>query len=300
MSEQSVAIIGSGGIGGFLAGELAGAGRDPVLCVRTPIPSLTIEEKGVAREVPVRIATDPADVAPARWILLTTKGQDTAGAGPWLQRLAVPGTTIVVVQNGIEHEERVRPVAGTAAVMPSIIYCSVERVSPGRIVYHGLSRLIVPAGPDAPALADLFAGTRFEIVIEPDFRTAAWRKLLSNLAANPITALTLRRTRVFREEDSVLALAADLLAEAVRVAAADGAALTAADAETIAAGFANLTAGGGSSMLYDRLTGRPLEHEHITGAVVRAAERHGIEVPLNRAILALLRAASGRPLDGSA
>jgi 2-dehydropantoate 2-reductase len=52
-------------------------------------------------------------------------------------------------------------------------------------------------------------------------------------------------------------------------------------------------------MLYDRLEGRPLEHEYITGAVVRAAERHGIDVPLNRAILALLRAASGRKLDGS-
>jgi 2-dehydropantoate 2-reductase len=45
-------------------------------------------------------------------------------------------------------------------------------------------------------------------------------------------------------------------------------------------------------MLYDRLAGRPLEHEYITGAVVAAAERHGVAVPLNRAILALLRALS--------
>jgi len=47
---------------------------------------------------------------------------------------------------------------------------------------------------------------------------------------------------------------------------------------------------GGSSMLYDRLAGRPLEHEFITGAVVNAAARHGIAVPLNEALLALLRA----------
>ena len=47
---------------------------------------------------------------------------------------------------------------------------------------------------------------------------------------------------------------------------------------------------GGSSMLYDRLAGRPLEHEFITGAVVSAAARHGIAVPLNEALLALLRA----------
>ena len=52
----------------------------------------------------------------------------------------------------------------------------------------------------------------------------------------------------------------------------------------------------GSSMLFDRLAGRPLEHQGLTGAVVRAADRHGLEVPLNRAILALLEGldAAGR------
>jgi 2-dehydropantoate 2-reductase len=44
-------------------------------------------------------------------------------------------------------------------------------------------------------------------------------------------------------------------------------------------------------MLYDRLAGRPLEYEALSGAVVRAAERHGIDVPLNRALYALLSAA---------
>jgi 2-dehydropantoate 2-reductase len=43
-------------------------------------------------------------------------------------------------------------------------------------------------------------------------------------------------------------------------------------------------------MLYDRLAGQPLEHQHLTGEVVRRAERHGIPVPLNFAILALLDA----------
>ena len=41
-------------------------------------------------------------------------------------------------------------------------------------------------------------------------------------------------------------------------------------------------------MLYDRLAGRATEHELITGAVVRLGERHGVPVPLNRAILALM------------
>jgi 2-dehydropantoate 2-reductase len=43
-------------------------------------------------------------------------------------------------------------------------------------------------------------------------------------------------------------------------------------------------------MLEDRTAGRPTEHEAITGAVVRAADEHGVEVPLNRAVLTLLDA----------
>ena len=46
----------------------------------------------------------------------------------------------------------------------------------------------------------------------------------------------------------------------------------------------------GTSMYFDRLAGRPLEIEAITGAIVAAAERHNIPTPLNRALLTLLRA----------
>ncbi len=42
-----------------------------------------------------------------------------------------------------------------------------------------------------------------------------------------------------------------------------------------------------SSMLQDRAAGRPLEHDGLTGAVVRLAERHGIDAPASRALLAL-------------
>jgi 2-dehydropantoate 2-reductase len=46
----------------------------------------------------------------------------------------------------------------------------------------------------------------------------------------------------------------------------------------------------GTSMYFDRLAGRQIEVEALTGAIVAAAERHGIAVPINRALLVLLRA----------
>ncbi|TGD96772.1 2-dehydropantoate 2-reductase [Methylobacterium nonmethylotrophicum] len=293
----SVAVIGSGGIGGYLAGALEGAGRAVTLCVRTPFERLVVVDAAGEREVPVRIVASPDAVAAADWVLVTTKAQDTGSAAPWFRTLVGPGTRVVVVQNGVGQAERARPhLPAGVPVMPAIIYCSVERTAPGRIVHHGSTRMSVPAGEDGSAFARLFSGTPFAITQESDFVTVAWRKLLSNAVANPITALTLRRLPVFADP-AVQALARGVMAEVIRVANAEGARLTEADGERVLDGYLRMGGDGGSSMLYDRLAGRPLEHDHITGAVVAAAERHGIDVPLNRAILALAGAVSGRGFD---
>ena len=122
-----------------------------------------------------------------------------------------------------------------------------------------------------------------------DEAEAAWRKLLSNVGANPITALTLRRLDVF-DAPEVRDLGAALLDEALAVARAEGAALTRSDVDAVVSGFtSDFPRENGSSMLYDRLAGLPTEHEHIPGAVVRAARRHGIPVPRNETVLALMR-----------
>ncbi|MGX7709495.1 2-dehydropantoate 2-reductase [Methylobacterium sp. Gmos1] len=299
----SVAVIGSGGIGGYLAGALERAGRPVTLCVRTPFDRLVVTDAAGEREVPVRIVADPDQVdlresGPADWVLVTTKAQDTASAEPWFRRLVGPATRVVVVQNGVGQAERARPhLAEGTTVLPAIIYCSVERTAPGRITHHGSTKMTVPAGPDGAAFADLFSGTPFEITQEADFVTVAWRKLLSNAVVNPITALTLRRIAIFNDP-AIQGLARGLMDEVIRVANAEGARLTGEDATRILDGYLRMTGDGGSSMLYDRLAGRPLEHAHLTGAVVAAAERHGIDVPLNRAILALAGAVSGRGLAG--
>jgi 2-dehydropantoate 2-reductase len=45
-------------------------------------------------------------------------------------------------------------------------------------------------------------------------------------------------------------------------------------------------------MYFDRLAGRRLEVEALTGSVVAAGARHSIPTPINRTLLTLLRAVS--------
>ena len=292
-NRQRAAIVGAGGIGGICAAGLAAAGHDVTLCVRSAVPRLVVEWNGKTRDVPVAIAASPGGVPPVDWLLVGTKAQDTAAAAPWLQALAGAGTRVVVLQNGIDHEARVRPFVNGAAIVPAVVMIGAERVAPGHIVHQGGNRLIVPSGRDGAALVALFAGSGIEVHETDDFLTASWRKLLGNVTANPITAITHRRQEVFADP-RVRELARELLLETIKVGQAAGARLAPGDADRLINRLGDRPTSG-TSMLYDRLAGLPLEHDYITGAVIRTAEQHGIDAPLNRAIYALLNALSGAP-----
>lgn len=297
--RKTLAIIGLGSIGGIVAGLLSATGRyDIVACVRRPIEKLTVEHAEGAVEVPILALTDPAQAKPADWVLLCTKAQDTAASAAWLQRLCGQSTRVASLQNGIGHADRLRPLVGQATVVPTIVYYNGERLAPDRVRYRrtGEHDFAVADDADGQAFARLFDGTSLVTFVSSDFKTLTWRKLLLNAAANPISALTLQRNQVFRRDD-IQALCRALLEEAVMVARADGAKLAADEIEQAMARLLSVPADAGSSMYFDRMAGRPLEIDALTGAVVAAGERYQIATPLNRMLLTLARAAREVKID---
>lgn len=298
--RQTVAVVGLGSIGGIAAACLAEAGRHDVIgCARKPIDKLTLERPGRTVTPPLPVITDPAEATPADWVLVVTKTQDTAAAAPWLARLCTRSTRVAVLQNGIDHVERVAPLANGATVVPVIVYYNGERLAPDRLRMRvaGDHDLAVPDDAGGRAFAALAAGTPLRVLVEPDFVTLKWRKLLLNAVANPITALTMQRQAVLRRPD-VHALCLDVLTETVKVARADGATLPDNEPRLAMERLLQFSPELGTSMYFDRMAGRSFEVEALTGAVVAAGERHGIATPLNRVFLALLRAINEAPRDG--
>jgi 2-dehydropantoate 2-reductase len=298
--RATVAVIGLGSIGGVIAGSLCALNRhDVIACVRRPIERLVVERPEGAIEVPVHALTDPAEAEPQDWVLLCTKAHDTLSSAPWLQRLCGPQTRVAVLQNGIGHADRLAPLVGNATIVPTIVYFNGERLASDRVRCRRAGEYDFAVSDDlnGRAFAGLLEGTSMRILCSPDFNTLAWRKLLINAVANPITALTLQRQAVFRRED-VKALCLAILDEAAAVGRADGAQLAANEPEQILATLLTYPADAGTSMYFDRLAGRPFEVEALTGAIVAAGERHRVPTPLNRVLLTLLRATSDALSDG--
>jgi 2-dehydropantoate 2-reductase len=296
MSEarQTIAVVGLGAIGGILAGCLRAADRhDLVACVRTPVSRIVVERPEDRVELPLAALTDPAEAKPVDWVLLCTKAQQSASTAAWLARLCGPRTRVATMQNGMGHAERLAPFVGGARVVPAIVYFNGERFAPDHMRFRraGDYELALGDDPDSRDLHALLAGVPMRILVSPDFHTLAWRKLLINAVANPVTALTAQRQVVFRRPD-IAALCTSVLDEAVAVGLADGAAFAPDEAARTMATLLTYPPEAGTSMYFDRLADKALEIDAITGFIVRAGERLGVPTPLNRAMFSLLRAVS--------
>jgi 2-dehydropantoate 2-reductase len=292
-----IAVVGPGAIGSVAALAAQQTGRHSVtLCARRDLGALRVVDdvSGNATDLEAPVLTSPAEVAgPAEWVLLAVKAHQTDGAAGYLDALCKPTTTVVALQNGVEHVERVAPYANDAHVLPAIVWISAEPTGPGEVtVRNNISSLIqVPAGPDGEEFARLLEGaSAVEVELVSDFTTAAWRKLTTNAIAG-VMAATGRRAAVYQRPDIgelVLALAQETLA----VARAEGAVLPESEAEALVGIFERMDPDIGSSILFDRLAGRELEWDARNGVVRRLGRRHGIPTPVSDVLVPLLAAAS--------
>lgn len=290
-SKSPVAVIGAGAIGLSIASALAKSGHPITVCGGRPFDEMVITEGSTTANWPVAHIDDPGEAAGHGIVILAVKAHQTDAVGDWLRAVDGPGVDVLVAQNGVEQRERVAPYLAAAHVVPAVVYLNAERSEPGRVTVRRVAHGDL-AVADEPANRALAAGIReggMRVDLDADFATTLWNKLLMNITANPLTALTRRRTAVLRDE-AVGRVALAIMEEAVTVARAEGAQLSAADAAADLEALRQVPDGAPTSMLQDCWAGRPLEYDALTGAVLRAADRHGIDVPVNRLIYSLVAA----------
>jgi 2-dehydropantoate 2-reductase len=292
---MDIAVVGPGAVGTTVAAYLSAGGHHVLVCGRTPRPQVELRPDG-ADPIVVRgpVRTDPGEVAdPVDIVLLAVKATQNPEAARWLARLCDEHTIVVVLQNGVEQVEQVQPLCTSSTVVPGIVWFSAESQPDGWVRLRTDARLTLPTGPAATSFADLWRAAGGTAECDPDFVTAAWRKLLVNAVAG-LMVLTGRRSGMFRRAD-LAELAQRYAAECLAVARAEGAQL----GDDVAAGtvemFRQAPVDMGTSMLADREAGRPQEWDIRNGVIIRKARAHGIATPVSDILVPLLAAASDGP-----
>lgn len=292
---MSFALVGPGAIGSTIAALLYAAGRDVLLCGRTPRRAIEVRVDGSAPIVaPGPVHTDPETVAgPVDVVLLAVKDTQYAASAPWLARLCGPDTVVCALQNGVEQADRLRPYCPESAVVPAAIWIAAETQPEGWVRVLQAPRLVLPDGLAATRLAAAMDGSGLSIELDPDFLSAAWRKLLVNAVVG-FMVLSGRRSGMFRRDD-VAAVARGYLAECLAVARAEGATLPDSVVDEIADMLKQAPTDMATSMLIDREAGRPLEWDIRNGVIQRKGAAHGIATPISDVLVPLLAAASDGP-----
>ncbi len=222
-------------------------------------------------------------------MFFAVKAHQSAAAAGWLDALVGDGTIVVILQNGVEHRERIEPLvpAGTRLV-PAVINLPAKRPSPDHVVVGGRSRLTFEAGPGAAEAAALFDGSYVDIVVSDDWATPAWIKLMLNAASGGVSTLTRTDNRMLADDDA-RALVHALMVEVAAVGRAEGADLPEDLPPRIIDGLMAAASGHVASIVADRIAGVPTEFDARNAVVGRLGRRHGIETPLNDLVTTLIR-----------
>ena len=291
----SIALIGPGAIGATVAAYLHAAGHPVLLYGHTPRESIEVRPDDLDPIVlPGPVCIDPDEVdGPVDVVFLAVKDTQNEQAGAWLSRLCDERTVVCALQNGVEQVERVGRFWPSSTVVPAAVWISSEMQPEGWVRVRTESRLVLPDSEAAAALAELLRGAGITVDLEPDFKTAAWRKLLVNSVVG-FMVLTGRRAGIFRRDD-VAALAHRYLAECLAVARADGANLGDGVIDEIVDLLAHAPPDITTSMLTDREANKPLEWDIRNGIILRKAAAHGLATPISEVVVPLLAAASDGP-----
>lgn len=305
-----IAILGTGSLGGVLAGCLTDTSADLIcvsrgrtaeilksgLTVFTPEGSVEMipgdryslidsEEGPLSDEI-----CDSCDVA-----IVTGKAGSTASLSSIAEDLVVEGGVVVSIQNGLGNAGIIASRVGWGRVLGGSTTHSAWRDNDGAIHWTGRGSISIGSmdgsepNPIASSLISLLEEAGLCPNWSDDIERVIWSKLMINVAINPICAIAGIRNGALVEIPELWTQSLEAMREAESVARASGVDLSDYDSEEYLRKVVESTAENRVSMLQDLMAGRKTEIDMLCGAVVSKGQEFGVPTPRNEMLLALVR-----------
>jgi 2-dehydropantoate 2-reductase len=315
ISDRPIGVAGAGSIGCFVGGMVAAAGRRVALLARPRV----IEEiegnglrltsfEGLERNVAsnrLTLSDDPSILGAAGVVLVTVKSADTAEVGDLIAKHAPPDAAIVSLQNGVGNLSLLRERLPGRRVLGGMVPFNVIALGEGR--FHRTTSGDIVVEQDDAGTADKLSVPGLKMRPTRDIGGVQWGKLLVNLnnALNALADLPLRQQLAQRPWRMLFA---DQIAEGLAAIRADG--ITPISSTPVPVSWTphllrlpdalfNVILGrtmkidpeARLSMWEDLQRGRRTEIDYLQGVITAIADRCGLQVPLSRRIVALIKSA---------
>ncbi len=296
-----IAIVGSGGVGGYFGGRLAAAGTDVTFLARGAhldamrARGLRIDSpKGNLHLPSVKAESDPAAVGPVDVVFFAVKLYDTESALSLLPPLVGPRTVVVGFQNGVETVGTLTRAVGAPHTAGGVSYVSAVIAEPGVIRHTAMDHLIfgMPDGSPSPQLESLLEACRpagFQVTLSRDITVDIWTKFVRISVFSAMTAVTRSPIGVIVNDPELLEMLKAAARETLAVAHARGVRVAGTIDEDVAVAYKALPPQAKASMLEDLERGRRIELPWLSGAVVRLGREVGVPTPIHSFISTVLK-----------
>lgn len=294
-----IAVVGAGGIGGYVGARLIQAGGDVSFIARGAHLEAMLRDglriRSIAGDLllsDVSASAEPADIGQVDLVIFAVKLYDTEKAAASLGPLIGGSTLILTLQNGVDSVETLRRHAPRATVAGGATYISGFIGQPGEIVHvGGLPHILVGDEPAAfvqkfEALCRMAIG--LELHLTADIESVLWEKFVTLAAFSGGTSLMRSGIGPILEDVEAKIFIEQLRDEGIALAAAAGHPLSDGFADRVMVRWAALPWNGKSSMANDLERGKPLEVEWLSGRMHRLGLQFGIATPGHTSVLRAL------------
>lgn len=297
---DNILIVGTGALATLFAARLTQAGysvsmlgtwKEAIEALRTNGARL-LDANGIEHRFEVHATDDPHEYVGARYALVLVKSWQTERAAAQLKECLSEGGLAVTLQNGLGNYETLVESLGVERVALGTITVGATLLGPGLVKAAGDGNISIERNQAFGPIEAALKSAKFNVQIVEDAKSIVWGKLVINAAINPLTALLRVTNGELLNRPSARDMMSTLACEVAQVAKAEGIELPFQDPIAAAEEVARKTAVNRSSMLQDVLRIAPTEIDAICGAVVKAAQKHGIDVPANWACWNLIKAIS--------
>lgn len=297
-----IAVIGTGGVGGYFGGRLAQAGHDVTFVARGRHLA-ALRERGLVLESALGDATirnaaftdDVAAMAPCDVVMLCVKLWDVESTAPLIAPLVAAGGVAIPFQNGVDAPDICKRVLGPTRVLGGVAYIAATIREMGVIAHTGtMARLVVGAFadgsvPGATAFRDACVAAGVNVELSDDIQRALWEKFCFLAAMSGCTAMSRQPVGVIRADPDLRAVIEAAMREAWALGRARGVPLADDYVAKQMTFIDGLPAAMRSSMLNDLVAGNRLEAPWLCGAVARMYAARGSSAPVNRTLYAALK-----------
>ena len=291
---MKIAIIGSGGVGGYFGGKIAKAGFEVAFLARGEhlkamrTKGLTVKSMLGDFHVDSVKATDKIqDIGKVDLIVLAIKAWQIKDISDELPCIMTDTSVILPLQNGVSIIDELREHISAEKILGGLCRIISKMDAPGVINHFGVTPTIVFGEVDnsktdrVQKIKELFDQSGINCNISSDINADLWKKFITNCVSG-LLAISKTTYGELRELKETRQMMIDLFNEIYQLSKKVGIHIEPGFLEKTVSFIDTFPYDTTSSLTRDVWEGKPSEIEYQNGTVVRLGEKYGIDTPINK------------------